>query len=115
MSILIHRSPDPDSIASAAALQAIAQARDVEADIVYEGEIGHQENRAFVNLLRHRTRLAGAVDMDDYDTFALVDTAKGSNRTPRTSTSSSTTTNTTTTTTPGSWTSGRTSRRRRPS
>ena len=77
MSILIHRSPDPDSIASAAALQAIAQARDVEADIVYEGEIGHQENRAFVNLLGIELVSRGAVDMDDYDTFALVDTAKG--------------------------------------
>ncbi|MCU4799413.1 DHH family phosphoesterase [Halobacteria archaeon HArc-gm2] len=77
MSILIHRSPDPDSIASAAALQAIAQGRDVEADIVYEGEIGHQENRAFVNLLGIELVSRGAVDMDDYDTFALVDTAKG--------------------------------------
>ena len=51
MAILIHRSPDPDSIASAAALRAIAESRDVEAEIIYEGEIGHQENRAFVNLL----------------------------------------------------------------
>ncbi len=77
MSILIHRSPDPDSIASAAALQAIAESRDVEADIVYEGEIGHQENRAFVNLLGIELVSRQAVDDADYDTFALVDTAKG--------------------------------------
>jgi nanoRNase/pAp phosphatase (c-di-AMP/oligoRNAs hydrolase) len=77
MSILIHRSPDPDSIASAAALQAIARNRDIEADIVYEGEIGHQENRAFVNLLGIELVSREAVDVDDYDTFALVDTAKG--------------------------------------
>ncbi|WP_276271931.1 DHH family phosphoesterase [Haloarcula litorea] len=77
MAILIHRSPDPDSIASAAALRAIAESRDVAADIIYEGEIGHQENRAFVNLLGIELSAREAVDLADYDTFALVDVAKG--------------------------------------
>jgi nanoRNase/pAp phosphatase (c-di-AMP/oligoRNAs hydrolase) len=76
MAILIHRSPDPDSIASAAALRAIAASRDVEADIIYEGEIGHQENRAFVNLLGIELVSRGAIDIDEYDTIALVDTAE---------------------------------------
>ncbi|MEF8814414.1 MAG: DHH family phosphoesterase [Halovenus sp.] len=77
MAIRIHRSPDPDSIASAAALQAIAENRDVEADIIYEGDIGHQENRAFVNLLG--IELVSATDGENvaYDTIALVDHAKG--------------------------------------
>jgi nanoRNase/pAp phosphatase (c-di-AMP/oligoRNAs hydrolase) len=77
MAILIHRSPDPDSIASAAALRAIAASRDVEADIIYEGEIGHQENRAFVNLLGIELTSNEDVDLGEYDTFALVDVAKG--------------------------------------
>ena len=77
MAILIHRSPDPDSIASAAALQEIVASRDVEADIIYEGEIGHQENRAFVNLLGIELTPGTDVDFDDYDTVALVDYAKG--------------------------------------
>jgi len=77
MAILVHRSPDPDSIASAAALRDIAASRDVEADIVYEGEIGHQENRAFVNLLGIDLVSRDEVDMDDYGTVALVDYAKG--------------------------------------
>lgn len=77
MAIRIHRSPDPDSIASATALQAIAETRDVEADIIYDGEIGHQENRAFVNLLGIDLVSAESVDIDDYDTIALVDHAKG--------------------------------------
>lgn len=77
MAILIHRSPDPDSIASAAALRAIAESRDVEADIIYEGEIGHQENRAFVNLLGIELASREGVDMSTFDTFALVDVAKG--------------------------------------
>jgi nanoRNase/pAp phosphatase (c-di-AMP/oligoRNAs hydrolase) len=77
MAILIHRSPDPDSIASAAALQEIAASRDVGADIIYEGEIGHQENRAFVNLLGIELTPGTEVEFDDYDTVALVDYAKG--------------------------------------
>ncbi len=76
LAIRVHRSPDPDSIASAAALQAIARNRDIEADIVYEGEIGHQENRAFVNLLGIELVSADDIDTDDYDTTALVDQAK---------------------------------------
>ena len=76
MAIRIHRSPDPDSIASATALKTIAENRDVEADIIYEGEIGHQENRAFVNLLGIELVSANDVDPDQYDTVALVDHAK---------------------------------------
>ncbi|WP_181687130.1 DHH family phosphoesterase [Halorhabdus salina] len=76
LAILIHRGPDPDSIASAAALRAIADSRDIDADIIYEGDIGHHENRAFVNLLGLELTSRSAVDLDDYDTFALVDFAK---------------------------------------
>jgi nanoRNase/pAp phosphatase (c-di-AMP/oligoRNAs hydrolase) len=77
LAIRIHRSPDPDSIASAAALKAIAKSRGVEADILYEGEIGHQENRAFVNLLGIELVAADETDPEQYDTFAVVDHAKG--------------------------------------
>jgi len=77
MAILVHRSPDPDSIASAAALKAIAASREVEADIIYRGEIGHQENRAFVNLLGIELVSDGTVSIEDYDTVARLDHAKG--------------------------------------
>jgi len=73
LAILTSPGPDPDSIASAVALQAIAAARDVDADIIYEGEIGLQENRAFVNLLGIDLRSRSDVDLDEYDTLALVD------------------------------------------
>ncbi len=76
MAILAHRSPGPDSIASAVALQAIADSRGVEADILYEGEIGHQENRAFVNLLGIELRPLEKADLEAYDLLALVDCAK---------------------------------------
>jgi len=79
MAIRIHRSPDPDSVASAVALQAIAASRDVEADIVYGGEIGHKENRAFVNLLGIELVQDEAVaDTEiEYDTTAVIAQTKG--------------------------------------
>ncbi|MFW5905330.1 MAG: DHH family phosphoesterase [archaeon] len=76
IAIVTHDNPDPDSIASAAALQAIANHLGAEADILYFGDIGHQENRAFVNLLEIELTPFDDVDIDDYDTIALVDPAK---------------------------------------
>ncbi|WP_227775139.1 DHH family phosphoesterase [Haladaptatus pallidirubidus] len=73
LAILTHDNPDPDSIASAAALQTIAESLGVEADILYLGEIGHQENRAFVNLLGIELLQRDEMDISEYDTFALVD------------------------------------------
>ncbi len=73
LAVLTHDNPDPDSIASAAALQTIAGSLGIEADILYHGEIGHQENRAFVNLLGIELLQRDEVDVNDYDTFALVD------------------------------------------
>ena len=76
LAILTHDNPGPDTIASAVALRAICQDRDVENDILYSGEIGHQEDRAFVNLLGIDLLARSEVDLDDYDTVALVDYAK---------------------------------------
>jgi nanoRNase/pAp phosphatase (c-di-AMP/oligoRNAs hydrolase) len=77
VAILTHDSPDPDAIASAAALQAIAASLGVDADICYLGDIGHQENRAFVNLLGiELLNWTDVEDHDEYDTIALVDHAK---------------------------------------
>jgi len=77
LAILTQESPDPDSIASGAALQAIATHLGVDADIVYLGEIGHQENRAFVNLLGiELLRWEDIEDQSVYDTIAMVDHAK---------------------------------------
>jgi nanoRNase/pAp phosphatase (c-di-AMP/oligoRNAs hydrolase) len=77
LAILTHDNPDPDSIASAVALQSIAAEYDVEADILYHGDIGHQENRAFVNLLGielvHRD---DAMPLTEYGAVALVDHMK---------------------------------------
>ncbi|MFB6071181.1 MAG: DHH family phosphoesterase [Halanaeroarchaeum sp.] len=76
VAIVTHDNPDPDSIASAAALQAIVEHLGGDADILYFGDIGHQENRAFVNLLEIELTPYEEVDIDDYDTIALIDPAK---------------------------------------
>jgi len=73
MAIVTHDNPDPDAIASAVALQAVADHLGVEADICYFGEIGRQENRAFVNLLGVDLTSIDADDLAAYDTVALLD------------------------------------------
>jgi len=79
IAILTHDNPDPDTIASAVALRAIAEAYDAEADIIYTGDIGHQENRAFVNLLGiELTPSSDAPELSEYDIVALVDHMKSS-------------------------------------
>ncbi|WP_247728699.1 DHH family phosphoesterase [Halovivax limisalsi] len=74
LAIVTKDNPDPDSIASAAAMQAIAEHLGVESDIVYLGDIGHQENRAFVNLLGIELTLwEDPEGTDAYDTLIFVD------------------------------------------
>ncbi len=79
LAIITQDSPDPDSIASAAALQAIATHLGIESDVIYMGDIGHQENRAFVNLLGIDLHQWDEIDDHSvYDTVALVDHATSS-------------------------------------
>lgn len=75
LAIVVSKSPDPDSIAAATALKAIAEASGVEAQIIYEGDIGHEENRAFVNLLDIALSPAEEVELDAFDNLALVEYA----------------------------------------
>lgn len=80
LAIFTHDNPDPDSIASAVALQAIAEAHGLEADILYHGDIGHQENRAFVNLLGiELVNGEDAMMLSEYGAVALVDHMKSGN------------------------------------
>jgi nanoRNase/pAp phosphatase (c-di-AMP/oligoRNAs hydrolase) len=54
LGIITHKNPDPDAISSAMALAEIAKqanGKSLTTRIFYEGNIGHQENRTFVNLL----------------------------------------------------------------
>jgi nanoRNase/pAp phosphatase (c-di-AMP/oligoRNAs hydrolase) len=73
VAIVTPDNPTPDALASAVALQAIAGEFDVEADILYFGGLGHQENRAFVNLLGIDLVESDPNDLAQYATIALVD------------------------------------------
>jgi nanoRNase/pAp phosphatase (c-di-AMP/oligoRNAs hydrolase) len=74
LAIICHDNPDPDCLASALALETIAADRGVEdVMIAYGGEISHQQNRAFVNMLELSPRVISAVDLEEYDTVAFVD------------------------------------------
>lgn len=51
VAIFMHRTPDPDAMASAAALQWLFGKWEIESTIFYEGEISHPQNTAMANLL----------------------------------------------------------------
>ena len=77
LAVVLHDTPDPDAIASGVALARIAQLADCETDVCYYGDIGHQENRAFVNVLGLTLRkLEPDEDLSVFDGFALVDHAR---------------------------------------
>jgi nanoRNase/pAp phosphatase (c-di-AMP/oligoRNAs hydrolase) len=76
LGIITHNNPDPDAISSAMALAAIARAasdRRLQTRILYDGNIGHQENRAFVNLLDIRMEKCTAQQLKECRYLALVD------------------------------------------
>ena len=74
LAVVTHANPDPDAIASAVALARLAERVGCVTDVCYHGNITHQENRAFVNLLGFELRtLDGESDISEYDGFALVD------------------------------------------
>ncbi|WP_418280352.1 DHH family phosphoesterase [Halorubrum sp. DTA98] len=52
LTIVCHNNPDPDCLASALALGRLAASVGIdERRILYSGDISHQQNRAFINLL----------------------------------------------------------------
>ncbi|WP_222918942.1 bifunctional oligoribonuclease/PAP phosphatase NrnA [Natrinema sp. SYSU A 869] len=81
LAIVCHDNPDPDCLASALALEAIASEHAVEdVTIAYGGEISHQQNRAFVNLLEIDLQTLSKTAIGDYESVGFVDhTRPGAN------------------------------------
>ena len=81
--IVTHLNPDPDSISSAMALSMIARHAShnkLNCRILYEGDIGHQENRAFINLLEIKMERLTPQILSECNYIALVDSsAPGAN------------------------------------
>ena len=78
MGIVTHSNPDPDAISSAMALASIAQEasnKKLQSRILYSGDIGHQENRAFVNLLEIKMERITPTLLKECKYLALVDTS----------------------------------------
>lgn len=76
--ILTHNDPDPDAIASAAALQWLLKERmGVEAHVAYKGIVGRAENKALVRYLGYPLRLLMEAEVSRSLPVALVDTQPG--------------------------------------
>lgn len=60
--IVLQDNPDPDALASGLAFQRICEHLGVKGVMYYGGRIGHQENRAFVNLLELELHHLGKKD-----------------------------------------------------
>lgn len=52
LAIFLQDNPDPDSIASGLALKCIADKYEIKSHIYYGGNIGYQQNKTLVNLLK---------------------------------------------------------------
>lgn len=73
--ILTHDFPDPDALASAFALQHLAQSDfEIPCRIVYGGEVGRTENRAMVKLLKIPIHKVKRAAFRKFAGVALVDT-----------------------------------------
>jgi nanoRNase/pAp phosphatase (c-di-AMP/oligoRNAs hydrolase) len=71
--IIVHDNPDPDAIGGALALRDMAESVGKPADILYYGPIGHQETRAFINLLSVPMRQITNAALPEYDVLSLID------------------------------------------
>lgn len=71
LTIVCHNNPDPDCLASALALGRIAATVGIdERRILYSGDVSHQQNRAFINLLD--------IDLQPFDPELVRDRPAGS-------------------------------------
>ena len=76
--IMTHDHPDPDGIASAAALQYLLRnLLNVRVKLAYSGIIGRAENRAMINNLKIKLTPLEKFDMTRERCFILVDTQPG--------------------------------------
>jgi nanoRNase/pAp phosphatase (c-di-AMP/oligoRNAs hydrolase) len=74
LAVVCHDTPDPDSPASALALETIgADAGITDVDVLYGGTISRQQNRAFVNLFDLDSKAFSTDDLVAADLVAFVD------------------------------------------
>lgn len=72
--ILTHDHPDPDALASAAAMKLLLETRlGIKSTICYSGIIGRAENRAMVRLLDLPIHPISRLNLDEFRYVALMD------------------------------------------
>ena len=72
--VVLHEYPDPDAISSAYAHCLISARFSIEVDIVYTGEISHQQNIALVKLLGiNLSRYDPKMDLGRYQAALFID------------------------------------------
>ncbi len=77
--IIIHNTPDPDAIASAAALGYIVEKRyGIQTSIAYGGIVSRAENREMIRKLNIHMKQISRISLSKYDCIALADTQPGS-------------------------------------
>ncbi len=71
--VLMHPNPDPDAMSAALAVSFLADTVDTDANLLFAGQIRHQENRAFRTVLDvDLTRIESAAELEG-DALVLVD------------------------------------------
>lgn len=71
--VLMHANPDPDAMATAVGIAFLGELTGTEMELMYPGQIRHQENRAFRTVLDlELTPISSADDLSD-DPVILVD------------------------------------------
>jgi nanoRNase/pAp phosphatase (c-di-AMP/oligoRNAs hydrolase) len=78
MLIIMQNNPDPDAIAAAAALRALAhEIAGVTCSLAHSGAIGRAENAALLRYLGLNTRELADIDLGRFDRLAMVDAQPG--------------------------------------
>jgi nanoRNase/pAp phosphatase (c-di-AMP/oligoRNAs hydrolase) len=81
--IVSHTNPDPDSIASALALQYFLQeTAKIKSTVALNGIIGRAENRALIEYLSLEHKFLEQINLSDYEIIALIDTHIGMGNNP---------------------------------
>ncbi|HSJ05481.1 MAG TPA: hypothetical protein VK936_02190, partial [Longimicrobiales bacterium] len=71
--VALQDFPDPDAIAGAFAYRLLAASFDIDAEIMYEGRVSHQENLALVHLLDiGMTRVTDSLPLGHYDGAVFI-------------------------------------------
>jgi nanoRNase/pAp phosphatase (c-di-AMP/oligoRNAs hydrolase) len=71
--VALQDFPDPDALSCGMAYREIARRFGIEADLVYDGQISHPENRALVNLLQVPVARYDGAPLGGYSAAVFVD------------------------------------------